>query len=87
MAIESDPKDEGFRILSKTLAANVGDMDDKKASRALLYLNEFERSGAQLTFDKLGDSFQVLVKSNEARSKSFEISFKVVTLHFIFSLL
>lgn len=68
-----DPFNEGLDIQSKSISANMEDMDEKDVTRALFYtLNEFERTGAQMNIQTLNSSFKVFVTSNTQKVREFK---------------
>ncbi|MFP4098248.1 MAG: EAL domain-containing protein [Alphaproteobacteria bacterium] len=70
---EYDPFDEGFTVKTKSISANMGDMDEKDVTRALFYtLNEFERQGTELSIENLNSSFKIFVAANTQKISEFK---------------
>ncbi len=70
---EHDPFGEGLDIKTKSISANMEDMDEKDITRALFYtLNEFERKGADMNVETLNSSFKVFVAANTQKIKEFK---------------
>ena len=70
---EHDPFGEGLDIKTKSISANMEDMDGKDITRALFYtLNEFERKGADMNVETLHSSFKIFVAANTQKIKEFK---------------
>jgi|GEM_PF-577924 len=68
-----DPFGEGLDIKTKSISANMDDMDEKDITRALFYtLNEFERKGADMSVETLSSSFKIFVATNTQKIKAFK---------------
>ncbi len=70
---EHDPFGEGLDIKTKSISANMNDMDGKDITRALFYtLNEFERKGTDIDVETLSSSFKIFVAANTQKIKEFK---------------
>lgn len=70
---EHDPLGEGIEIKTKTVSTDMSDMDERDATRALFYtLNEFERSGTDLTIKELNSGFKAFVTANTQKIQEFK---------------
>lgn len=70
---QHDPFEEGLEVSTKSISANLEDMDERDTTRALFYtLNEFERKGADMSISTLGASFKTFVASNTKKIREFK---------------
>ena len=70
---EHDPFGEGLEIKTKTVSADMSEMDERDATRALFYtLNEFERQGTDITIKTLNSSFKAFVTANTRKIHEFK---------------
>ena len=68
-----DPAGEGIEVSSKTIKADLDELSGREAARALFYtINEFDKPGADLTIETLGEGLKKLVTSNEQKLKDFK---------------
>ena len=70
---ETDPDGEGIEFDSKTIPAEVAELTEREAARALIYtINEFERRGTDLNVDTLGAGFEQFVTENAQKIQRFK---------------
>ncbi len=70
---EQDPFNEGLEVKTKCVSADMKDMDERDATRALFYtLNEFESKGTEMTIKNLDSSFKTYVTANTQRILQFK---------------
>jgi len=70
---EHDPFGEGLEIKTKSISADMAGVDEHDATRALFYtLNEFERSGTELTIGALNTNFKAFVAANTHKIQEFK---------------
>lgn len=82
---EYDPSGEGIQIKTKTVSADMSDMDERDATRALFYtLNAFERQGTEINIKTLNSSFKAYVTANTQKIQEFKNILKNLdfTMHF-----
>lgn len=73
LAKEIDPIGEGIDVLSKTISADVQNLSDREATKALVYtLNEFERQGTSVSIENLNTGFKDFVSANAHRIQEFK---------------
>ena len=70
---EHDPLGEGIEIKTKTVSTDMSDMDERDATRALFYtLNEFEKSGTDITIKELNSGFKAFITANTQKIQEFK---------------
>ncbi len=70
---EEDPFGEGLEIKTKSISADMSDMNERDATRALFYtLSEFERQGTDMTIENLNSSFKAYVAANTQKIQQFK---------------
>ncbi len=82
---QTDPEGKGFDISTKTVSADLRTLNEREASKALIYtLNEFERKGNGLTIDNLNNSFKAYVTANAHKIQMFKSMIETLSfeLHF-----
>lgn len=68
-----DPEMKDAVIKSASVDANLGALNEKEASRALLYtLNSFEKSGAEANVHNMREGFSSFLKENTAKVQTFK---------------
>lgn len=73
IAKESDPTGEGIEVASKTVTADLENLSERDAARALFYtISEFERKGTDLTIESLNSGFKAYVSANAHKIKEFQ---------------
>lgn len=70
---EIDPDGEGLDISSKTIKTDLSSLSSQEATRALFYtINEFEKSGTDLTIESLNAGFKTFVSANSQKLQEFK---------------
>lgn len=70
---EQDPEGKGFEIKSKTVTSDLSEMNERDATRALLYtIHEFERKGTELTIETLNSGLETYLDVNAQKIKTFQ---------------
>lgn len=70
---EQDPEGKGLEIKAKTVTSDLSEMNERDATRALLYtIHEFERKGTELTIESLNSGLKTYLDVNAQKIKSFQ---------------
>lgn len=82
---QNDPNGMGVKIEGNSVDASLGSLNEKEASRALIYtLKEFEKDGSSLTVKTLQDGFKHFLDANAEKIQQFKTITKKLDFHLHF---